>query len=597
MALVHSLLPEDNAAAALATAQVTAQRIGIALKNRFQDNIHKRECAVGSQDYDIKMTSRAIAAFSIYHLGGSDDLEAAKAVCDSSEDGGIDAVYVNHNDKCVVITQAKYNQSGTATWTTVDFLRFKTACEYLQLFRFTRFDQILQSISSDLEIALNSIDYTFKFVMAHTGKRGAATEILSDMKAWQDELNVAAIVEEGTVGNELPFQVHLVSAEDLVEWMKIQHSNTVDLNEVELEQYGKIDDPLKAFYGVIGGEQLNEWWQEHSTKLFTKNIRNLLGNTEVNESIKYTALNHPSNFWYYNNGITVLARSATPHRRNNERDRSHGRFNFQDVSIINGAQTVSSIGLIGLHHPEILPEIKVHVRFILVQESLGDDIINSITKANNHQNRVLGRDFASQHTEQLRLKDELIIENYSYQLLRSDNKSISDEFSIDIDEALDALACYTRQPATLATLKSARGKFFDNLTGSQYKTVFNPRVSGIKLINLVRHNRYIESMIKQKLADTDYHSDRKRYGILIHANRVFSSEIMTTLPALKGATTIINIDEETISSKFEDLLAKTEMVIETCYPSAYPARFFSNVQKITLMLAFYRDDIMPVIEN
>ncbi|MFQ1707189.1 hypothetical protein ACK39S_01750 [Aeromonas veronii] len=69
MPIVSLLSSEDNAAPAIATASVQAQRIGKALRERFQENIHKRECEPSSKDYDIKMASRSIAAFCIYHLG------------------------------------------------------------------------------------------------------------------------------------------------------------------------------------------------------------------------------------------------------------------------------------------------------------------------------------------------------------------------------------------------------------------------------------------------------------------------------------------------------------------------------------------------
>lgn len=455
----------------------------------------------------------------------------------------------------------------------------------------------MQTASVDIIKALDSIDYTFKFVMAHTGKRGAASIILNDMKKWQEELNIAAVVPDEIADNELPFQVHLVSAEDIMEWMRIQHSASVDLKDVELENYGKVESPLQAFYGVVSGDQISEWWIEHSSKLFTKNIRNLLARSEVNESIKDTALNSPENFWYYNNGVTVLVRGISPHRRNSDRDRSHGRFNFQEVSVINGAQTVSNIGIIGLSNPERLVEIKVQVRFILIPDGADEDIVNLITRANNHQNRVLGRDFASQHHEQLRLRDELIIEGYTYQLLRSDSEDVLNNSNvIDMDEALDGLACFSKNPTTLAILKSGRGKFFENLEGNQYKSVFNSSVSGLKLINVVKHHRFIENMIKVKLANTDYHSDKKRYGILTHANRVFSAVLMSQISGLSRSRTLIDVNEELISENFEALLSKTELLIEQYFPTAYPARFFSNVQKITTTLKYYNDEEPPVID-
>jgi hypothetical protein len=590
MALVDDLRPEDNQAPALATATVTAGRIGNRLRERFESFIHKRECESTQSDYDVKMASRAIGAFVIHHLGLTDDNTAGQSVCDSSDDGGIDAIYVNHTEKNVVIVQAKFNQSGRSTWTNNDFLTFKSACERLQQEEFKRFDSVLRNMKRDISTALSSIDYTFQFVMAHTGKRGAASTILNDMQGWQAELNIAAIVEEGTPSSELPFQVHLVSAEDILEWLRLQSSSTVDLSDVEIEHYGRVESPYIAYYGVVGGDQINEWWEQYSSKLFTKNIRNLLGQTEVNDSIRVTALENPELFWFYNNGITVLVREIEPHRRNSDRERVRGRFNFKDVSVINGAQTVSSIGSIASKHPNRIGDIKVQVRFIHIPEGTSDNVINSITRANNHQNRVLGRDFASQHREQLRLRDELIIEGYTYQLLRSDAEdAIHESSTINIDESLNALACLTGVPSTVATLKSQRGKFFDNLEGSQYRSVFNSSVSGIKLINVVRHQRVIDKMIKDKLANTDYHTDKKRYGILTHANRVFASHLLNNTASIKNSNNLLNIDKSALKTEFELILGMTETLIETRFNTAYPARFFSNVEKIGLTFNYLKN--------
>lgn len=592
MALVRSLTQQDNFAAARATAGVMAQRIGNSLKERFEENIHKRNCATTDVDYSIKMTSRAIAAFAIHYLGKADDIQAAQGVCDSPEDGGIDGIFVNHTEKIVVVVQSKFNQSGTATWSTDDFLRFKTACEYLQQCEFRRFDEILQAISADISAALDSIDYKFKFVMAHTGKRGAAADILRDMQQWQDELNDAALVRQDTPDNELPFQVHLVSAEDMTEWMRVQHTGSVSLSDVELEEYGKIESPYIAYYGIVGGDQVYEWWQDHSTDLFTKNIRNLLGKTDVNESIRDTALNNPDKFWFFNNGVTVLVRDVRPHRRNNDRERTRGRFTFSDVSIINGAQTVSNIGYVGEQDSSHLADIKVQIRFIHIPPEENEDIIDLITRANNHQNRVLGRDFASQHPEQLRLRDELAIERYTYQLLRSD-KVTEAETSIDIDEALDGLACLTMNASTLVTLKSARGKFFENLDGNQYKAIFNPTVSGVKLINVVKHHRYIEQLIKTTLAQTDQHSSKKRYGILTHANRLIAARLMEQVAQLKSASSLIELNTTNIDSNFNILLEQLETLIDTFYPNAYLARLFSNAAKITAAIEYIKNGTIP----
>ncbi|EPI8558662.1 AIPR family protein [Vibrio fluvialis] len=585
MAFVIDLMPEDNAIPAGATAGIMAQRLAKALKERFEKHIHKRECDPKQADYSVKMSSRAIAAFTLCHLGQVEDADAGKGVCDSSKDGGIDGIVINKSNRTVVVVQSKFNQNGNATWTNADFLTFKKACENLLQQNYERFDDILVSQSDSIDSALNSLDYKFLFVMAHTGKRGAAGTILEDMQAWQSELNDSMIVDPDTPKHEFPFQIHLVSAEDIVKWMDLQSSTSIDLNDVVLEHYGKVDTPYLAYYGTVSGDQIYEWWNNHTTKLFTKNIRNLLGKTEVNESIRDTALHSPSNFWFYNNGVTVLVRDIDPFRTNSDSNRGQGIFKFSDISVINGAQTVSNIGQIGRELGERLNELKVHVRFIKLPAGSSDDVAKEITRANNHQNRVLGRDFASQHPTQLRLREELVVENYTYQLLRTDSSNtLRGKKTIDIDEALDALACFNGAPSIVAQLKQGRGKFFENLEGTFYKSVFNSSVSGLKLINTVKHNKAIEKIIKERLDKTNYQVERKRYGILTHANRVFSTYLLSRVPGLNGATNIMNVDKESLEKNFEYALELIESLVETHFSSAYPARFFSNVEKIGLTL-------------
>lgn len=589
MAFVKELKIEDNASPALATSKIVAQRLGKSLRERYQDFIHKRECKTDQPDYDVKMASRAIAAFSIYNLAGVDDITAGKSVCDSSEDGGIDAICVNHSEKLVVVVQSKFNQAGNGTWNKDDFLSFKDACEKLQLEEYHNFDEILQRMASDIEVGLGSQDYKFLFVMSHTGKRGAAERILGDMQKWQDELNAAALTPETTPQDELPFQVHLVSAEDLTEWLQAGSHINIDLDDVELEHYGQKNEPYLACYGQISGDQVLEWWMAHGPRLFAKNIRNLLGSTDVNESIKSTAVSAPEMFWYYNNGITLLVSDIAPHRRNANRGTKRGNFKFYNASVINGAQTVSTIGQvfknISDENSNTLSQIKIPVRFIKVSDMENAEVATAITKANNHQNRVLGRDFASQHPEQLRIAKELAVENYQYQLLRTaGQRSAGDQNIIDLDEALDSLACLTMRASIVATLKAQRGRFFENLDGTLYRTVFNPNVSGIQVINAVSHYRIIEELIVRLLDQTDRNTHRKRHLIITHANRVITALLLNRVSQIGRSSELTPPNDRSLNENLLIIADKIDKYIEDNYPNAYPARFFSNVEKVDEIL-------------
>ncbi|MFM5803102.1 AIPR family protein [Aeromonas veronii] len=581
MAFVTDIRVEDNAQAASATAQVTAQRLGSTLRERYQDFIHKRECEPNQQDYDIKMASRALAAFTMYQLGGIDDKYAGESVCDSSTDGGIDGIAINHSEKTVVVVQSKFNQAGNGTWSKADLALFKDSCDKLQSKRYELFDQILQDKSSDISAALDSFDYKFIFAMTHTGKKGASAEVLNDMLEWQRSLNSATFTPNDEPKENWAFQVHLVSSEDMMHWLQSGSRNQIDLNNVEIERFGFLSTPHQAFYGAISGVQIADWWHQHGTRLFTKNIRNILGKTEVNEEIKKTALENPEMFWFYNNGITVLVNKAIPNRSNAAPNIERGVFDFQDISIINGAQTVSSLGASKDSLGDRIYSIKVPARFIVINNDNDNTIANSITRANNFQNRILGRDFASQQTDQHRLARELILEGYQYQLLRTDeNYSQTNPQIIDLDEALNALACLSKNNTLVSTLKSNRGRFFDNFEGSPYKSIFNPRVSGLKLINAVLHFRVIEKIIAQALQSIDKTTHSRKHLIVTHGNRYFSSVLLNTIPALKNSATILHPDEGVLSSKLDTLIDDTETYIDTNYPNAYPARFFANPTKI-----------------
>ncbi|WPD20826.1 MAG: hypothetical protein SD837_11520 [Candidatus Electrothrix scaldis] len=129
MAGVMELTIHDNHKPANSTAQVTAGRIGNTLRTRFENYIHKDECNPAHADYDDKMISRSIGAFTAYHLGKIDEKTAGESVCDSSSDGGIDAICVNHSERLAVVIQSKFNKAGTSTWSEREFLHFKDACE------------------------------------------------------------------------------------------------------------------------------------------------------------------------------------------------------------------------------------------------------------------------------------------------------------------------------------------------------------------------------------------------------------------------------------------------------------------------------------
>lgn len=76
MPIIKQLQFKEDTAPSTPTAAITINRIVSKLTERFENHIHKRECATTQSDYKVKMGSRSIAAFVTQCLGNLPDEEA-----------------------------------------------------------------------------------------------------------------------------------------------------------------------------------------------------------------------------------------------------------------------------------------------------------------------------------------------------------------------------------------------------------------------------------------------------------------------------------------------------------------------------------------
>lgn len=545
-------------------------RLANKLKERYSE-ILRKEYPKADED---SLISKCIAAFTVSCFARVDDFVAANSVCDDGNDGGIDALYVSPNDKILVVVQSKYDKDGKGTWKEADFLTFQKACKNLLDFKYDKLSPKFLDIQDKIDNALSSSDYKIFFVMAHTGHSGGSELVLSQMKEWQKELDESSFK---TTSGESYFQVHLFSRDDIGQNISKGNQSSVDLDDVKIYSYGNINEPNRSFFGYVDGKQIKEWYEKHSTFLFSKNIRGFLGETSVNQAIQNTLNNEPELFWYMNNGITILAKDIISHPRNAGSD-DNGIFSLKDISIVNGAQTVSSIAR-SIVEPSNLENVKVAVKIIKVES---EESIHKITVATNHQNSVSGRDFSSQDPFQQELAKQIAIEGYTYNLLRTDSTPFQNEKTIDIDEALDAIVCFNNNISHIGTLKSNRGRFYEGInknSSTLYRAIFNSSITGVSIINLVRLNRSIEKLKMERLGKVTKNS--KEYKIIIHSNRVVSHLVMHSYIDGKNIhKELIEIEQSKIHQIYEDTIHKVIADIEKLTGIHIP-RLFENIEKIT----------------
>ena len=317
--------------------------------------------------------------------------------------------------------------------------------------------------------------------------------------------------------------------------------------------------------------EIAKWYKEHGNKLFSGNIRHFVGlSSDVNAEISKTLSEKPEAFWYYNNGITILAQDIS--RKPGPIDKSIGIFDCKRVTIVNGAQTVGTIGRSNL--PPDSTAV-VQARIILVEEI--DDVTGrTITRASNTQNRIDARNFVALDPVQDRIRSELLLDGVSYEF-REGEPTEGGTSSFDFIDAIVTLACASAEISYVALAKGYIGGLYSDITTAPYKALFNTGTESKKLWVLVQLSRRIDTSIKKQFDDP---SATER-GIMVHGNRFTLHCALRGLSKLRAIDPGAQFTDDEIDQVAKSTVHLTRDAIDAHYEGAYLAPLFKNVSKCT----------------
>lgn len=553
--------------------QIHIKQIGNKIRALFENHIDLSDIGVNDQDSDNKILTRCLAAYAIYNSIDCSVEDAAKSVVDGGDDNGIDAIYYSPLYRKLLVIQSKWSNAGNGEPDSAGVSKFCVGIKDLFNTDFDRFNSKIKSKQVIIENALSEYDtkYELIFIDTHTAKNLAihSSRHIDDL-----------IAEMNDTGDENQEQIvsfkRLNQAKVFSSLAKSSGNDPID-TEIGLTQWGMISEPHKAFYGMISGEEIGQLWQNYNTRLFEKNIRQVLGSTEVNEEIEKTLRERPDLFWYFNNGITIICDTIIKSKLGGS-GKDLGAFRLTNIAIVNGAQTVSTIGkYFDKDNSDKLEKVKVHLRIISLNDT-PDKFGEQVTKTNNRQNRIENRDFVSQDPEQLRLKTELSIENIDYSIMRSETFRASDS-SFDLNEATVSLACASNKTSIAVQAKRGIGKFYENLNKGIYKELFNGSTQGIYLFNCIKVNRITEQNLYEQTRLLPKRSGRK-YGMLVHGNRIIS---LLTFNSLDLGDKLKDIDfvpdEDYIKEIVLDNINKVEKALQLHYSENILGTLFKNSSK------------------
>lgn len=541
-------------------------QIRATLREYFEDKIDLSDVSHHKpKQQETFFLTRALAAFAVLALSDITPEVASDAITDSSDDNGIDLVHYDGKERRLYVVQSKWSDTGKGTLTRGDAQKFITGFRDLLGLRYDRFNQKIQQRERAITDALNHQHTQIRLIVAYTGEQSLAADVERDFQDLLNELNSPTPIVEFIVLRQAALHGAIVRG--------IQ-GDPINV-DVVLQHWGRVDEPYKAVYGSVAASDVAQWGTDYSPQIFSPNIRVFLDNTLVNEGIRETLSRAPEHFWYFNNGITALCRSAN-RKPAGGNGRDVGIFSCEDFSIINGAQTVGSLAQQLKDSPGSLERAKVQIRIVSLEDA-PQDFGKLVTRYNNTQNRIDRREFVALDPQQERIRLELQIDGISY-VYRSGEVREQNEQGFDLTEATIARTCFSNDVKLTAISRKEIGRLWDDIEAPPYRTLFNSGVTGPNLWRLVKAFRIIDAATELAGAGSDsarekavaYHGSRFIGFLVFHE---FTDELSVPNSDLSEEL------EASLQSRAIELFRDCVVALEDHYPGAYIAHLFRNQQK------------------
>jgi hypothetical protein len=421
--------------------------------------------------------SRSLAAFAITNLADLTPPQAAHSIINGGDDNGIDAVYFDRVNNRLWLVQAKAGNAPNMG----DNKKFCDGIRDLVHKRFQKFNYSFSRLQQDIEDALDKNGVIIVGCNIYL-ESSLGTHVVNDLNQLKNELNKF----------DSRFQWQDLNIENIYGWLTAKQKNAPIKVELTLEKWHCLEQPRKAFYGLVNAIELAKLYNNHNKLLFENNIRYYLGTEDVNLAIAETVEEQPSELFYLNNGLTITcAKVSLPSGHNQDST----QFTLEGFSIVNGAQTVGSIASVFNANGSVSTNAKLLVTIIELG-TISDTIGVEITKARNTQNTVRDIYFAALDPNQERLRQECMVSNIVYQY----RPSADHHDAITIEQAAIALACFSGNPEIIVAAK----KDISQLYKRYYPTLFSNELSGITLCRYVRIFQYLDQIFEDsRKAETE----------------------------------------------------------------------------------------------
>ncbi len=386
------------------------------IKYRLADEIQQIRKELPALKDDSAFVLWFLRAF----LAGSD--ESAKfALTGQSGEKNLDAVLIDENAKQVHLVQGKYHQSSKpekrndimafADWATVPWEERKIRAAF--------YSKLAPLAQGKMDIAINRIKqrgYELRLYFVTTGTASATIREDAEYKVVQAPTHPQMQILDGKRIDQI-FHDYVYGVAPAVPtlFLRISESGVVTTEGV----HHRFDPSteIESWVFSMAAEDVGALFKKSGIRLFARNIRGYLGESpDINEAMAGTVKSEPENFWYYNNGVTIVCDEAK-----REVESGLDVLRVERAQIINGQQTTRTLEKKPSRKASVLVKV-IRIPRVAGDHARYEDLVSSIVRATNWQNPIAPSDLISNDYIQVYLERELRKRGYQY-LRKRESKS------------------------------------------------------------------------------------------------------------------------------------------------------------------------------
>lgn len=221
----------------------------------------------------------------------------------------------------------------------------------------------------------------------------------------------------------------------------MQSINKGTILNINTEDY-KLENVIDAKYVLTPVVSIYRLYRDAIEKgypIFDKNIREYLGNKGVNKNMYQTLLHteERKNFFYYNNGVTIICDSMGKINTQASAYNMNAYFEMTNPQIVNGCQTVNTIyEALKIMDPATLEReykdtfVMLKILEINKNDLYEDDLYKKIVKYNNSQNPIDEKTFVANTDIFVKLQREFEEKGFLLLIKQSDKNHFSEKYKL-----------------------------------------------------------------------------------------------------------------------------------------------------------------------